>query len=189
MSTIVDLDELGRRIRGLRTERRMTLKQVEEIAGLSATHLSEIERGRTSPTVGALLRIARALDRDASYFIELEERSDVAHVVREDDASRREGKGADRRLLSPGIPGSALFPYRIRLKAQGTLSVPASDLPRDIILHVQKGGATVKLGGRTWTIASGDTMQASRPDAISLKAADSATELLLVCTRELEIAR
>ncbi len=189
MSTIVDLDELGRRIRGLRTERRMTLKQVEEIAGLSATHLSEIERGRTSPTVGALLRIARALDRDASYFIELEERSDVGRVVREDEPARREGKGADRQLLTPGIPGSALFPYRVRLKAQATLAVPESDLSRDLILHVQKGTATAKMDSRSWSLGTEDTLQTSRPDALAIKAGDSATELLLICTRELEIMR
>src|SRR5713226_2661032 len=41
MSTSSELEELGRRIRKLRVERRMTLKQVEEGSGLSATHLSE----------------------------------------------------------------------------------------------------------------------------------------------------
>jgi transcriptional regulator with XRE-family HTH domain len=61
----------------LRSERRLTLKQVESASGLSATHLSEIERGRTSPTIGALLRIARALEKDVSYFIEHE---DIYHV-------------------------------------------------------------------------------------------------------------
>ena len=47
MTGIVGIEELGRRIRKLRIERRMTLKQVELAASLSATHLSEIERGRT----------------------------------------------------------------------------------------------------------------------------------------------
>lgn len=189
MSKIVDLDELGRRIRGLRTERRMTLKQVEEIAGLSATHLSEIERGRTSPTVGALLRIARALDRDASYFIELDEMPDVAVASREEGSPRRDAKQADRQLLTASIPGSALFPYRIRLKAQGTFALPVAELPRDLIVHVQKGSATIKLGGRSWTLAADDTLQASRKDAVSIKAGDAVTDLLLVCTRELEISR
>ena len=53
---IVDVTELGRRVRALRLQRGMTLKQVESLCGLSATHLSEVERGRTSPTLGALTR-------------------------------------------------------------------------------------------------------------------------------------
>ena len=40
MTAIVGTEELGRRMRKLRIERRMTLKQVEQAANLSATHLS-----------------------------------------------------------------------------------------------------------------------------------------------------
>src|SRR5882762_9207727 len=54
--------ELGRRIKLLRIARGLTLKDLEERGGISATHVSEIERGKASPTVGALGRIARALD-------------------------------------------------------------------------------------------------------------------------------
>ena len=61
---IVDVTELGRRVRALRLQRGMTLKQVESLCGLSATHLSEVERGRTSPTLGALTRLAGALGRE-----------------------------------------------------------------------------------------------------------------------------
>ena len=56
--------ELGERLRRLRFARNLTLKEVEAKAHVSATHLSEIERGKTSPTVGALVRIARALGED-----------------------------------------------------------------------------------------------------------------------------
>ena len=53
--------ELGRRIKMLRVSRGLTLKDLEERGGISATHVSEIERGKASPTVGALSRIALAL--------------------------------------------------------------------------------------------------------------------------------
>ena len=44
--------EMGRRIKMLRIARGMTLKDLEERGGISATHVSEIERGKASPTVG-----------------------------------------------------------------------------------------------------------------------------------------
>ena len=98
MTSIVEVEELGRRIRKCRLDSRMTLKAVEQASGLSATHLSEIERGRTSPTIGALVRIARALNRDASYFIEREERNAVAHQGW--DAAPRIENGAGNPTLS-----------------------------------------------------------------------------------------
>ncbi|MBK8231688.1 MAG: cupin domain-containing protein [Candidatus Eisenbacteria bacterium] len=62
---------LGRRIRRIRQERGLTLKQIEAKVDVSATHISEIERGKTSPTVGALERIAQALEVQPSHLIDI----------------------------------------------------------------------------------------------------------------------
>lgn len=62
--------ELGRRIKMLRIERGLTLKDLEERGDISATHVSEIERGKASPTVGALGRIARALGVRPATLVE-----------------------------------------------------------------------------------------------------------------------
>jgi len=62
--------ELGRRIKMLRVARGMTLKDLEQKGGISATHVSEIERGKASPTVGALGRIAIALGLRPATLVE-----------------------------------------------------------------------------------------------------------------------
>src|SRR6266545_3257426 len=116
MPGIVETEELGRRIRKCRLERRMTLKQVERISDLSATHLSEIERGRTSPTIGALVRVARALDRDASYFIEPEDLSDVAHQTYDRVSRITPTEGITAEVLTPGIPGGRIYAYRFQFE-------------------------------------------------------------------------
>lgn len=61
--------ELGRRLKMLRVARGLTLKDVETRGGISATHVSEIERGKASPTVGALGRIAEALGMRAASIV------------------------------------------------------------------------------------------------------------------------
>src|SRR6059036_3950065 len=62
--------ELGRRIKMLRIAAGLTLKDLEERGGISATHVSEIERGRASPTIGALSRIAVALGVRPALLVE-----------------------------------------------------------------------------------------------------------------------
>ena len=62
---------LGRRIRRIRQEKGLTLKQIEARVGVSATHISEIERGKTSPTIQALEKIAHALEVLPSHLIDL----------------------------------------------------------------------------------------------------------------------
>ena len=61
---MITKEALGKRVRDVRTRGKMTLKIVEGRSGLSSTHISEIERGMTSPTIGALIRIAHALGKE-----------------------------------------------------------------------------------------------------------------------------
>ncbi len=45
-----------------RTAKGITLKQLEELSGISKTALNNIENGKTSPTLHQLEAIAKALD-------------------------------------------------------------------------------------------------------------------------------
>lgn len=192
MSAIVDVEELGRRIRKLRLDRRMTLKQVEVASGLSATHLSEIERGRTSPTIGALVRIARALEKDASFFIESEEREEVAAHLREQVGLGIAVRGMSAEKLSAGIPGSGMFPYRVRLEpgVGAELHFPAEDLPGDVIYLLQHGAVNASIGETEIALAGGDSMQASLEHPHRVRpTGDAPAELLVFSTRPILEAR
>ncbi len=192
MSSIVDIDELGRRIRKLRLDRRMTLKQVEVACGLSATHLSEIERGRTSPTIGALVRIARSLEKDASYFIEQEERPEIAHLLREQDVTFAPGPGVTAEALSPGIPGSGMSCYRLHLTAgnDAGLTLASQDLPGEAIYYVRSGDVTAAIGDSELALSAGDAVQATLAHPHHVRASGTGdAEIYLVCTRALEEPR
>lgn len=53
---------LGQRVRALRTQQGLLLRDVSEAAGISLPYLSDIELDRTVPTLGTLQRIATAFD-------------------------------------------------------------------------------------------------------------------------------
>jgi transcriptional regulator with XRE-family HTH domain len=61
----------GKRVKRIRIERGFTLKEVEAKVGVSATHVSEVERGKTSPTIGILGKIARALEVEPAFLIDM----------------------------------------------------------------------------------------------------------------------
>jgi transcriptional regulator with XRE-family HTH domain len=187
MATTVEIEELGRRIRKLRVERRMTLKQVEEASGLSATHLSEIERGRTSPTIGALVRISRALDRDASYFLEQQELAEVAHVQREHLATHELARGVAAQGLTPGIPGSRLHAYRLELRPGAEFTVPAQEAEGDAIYAVRRGSVEARFGDRAATLGEGDSAHAARSAPHVVRAARGGAELIAVLSGPLEV--
>ena len=54
--------KLQNRLKELRTHREMTLKDVATRSELSVSYLSDIERGRTTPTLATLEALARAFE-------------------------------------------------------------------------------------------------------------------------------
>jgi DNA-binding XRE family transcriptional regulator/methylmalonyl-CoA mutase cobalamin-binding subunit len=53
---------LGRRVQELRSRKGWTQQALAQAAGLDRTYISGLERGKQNPTIGALLRVTRALD-------------------------------------------------------------------------------------------------------------------------------
>ncbi|MFN8455902.1 MAG: helix-turn-helix transcriptional regulator [Anaerolineae bacterium] len=64
---------IGERLKFLRQKRQFTLAQLAEKSDLSASHLSQIERGKTSPSLMTLNSIAQALEVNLRYLFESEQ--------------------------------------------------------------------------------------------------------------------
>jgi transcriptional regulator with XRE-family HTH domain len=64
--------DVGSRLAQLRQERNMSVRAVARASGLSANALSMIERGRTSPSVSTLYRLAQALEIPVTAFFRAE---------------------------------------------------------------------------------------------------------------------
>lgn len=69
---------MGPRIRELRMERNMTLDDLAQRAGISASHLSRLERGQTAPSFKVAADIAREIGVKPSELATIQrEQSDV----------------------------------------------------------------------------------------------------------------
>jgi predicted transcriptional regulator len=55
------MENIGNKIKVLRSNLGLTLKQVAEKAGCSAAYISQIEHDKVSPSIAPLTRIAQAL--------------------------------------------------------------------------------------------------------------------------------
>ncbi|HEX7880792.1 MAG TPA: XRE family transcriptional regulator [Candidatus Eisenbacteria bacterium] len=150
---------LGRRIRQIRIEKGLTLKQIEARVGISATHVSEVERGRTSPTVGALARIAEALGVRPSHLIDF--------PIGRHRTVTREGKRAlltmpDRRIdteiLVPSDPAAEISVFVVTLAASFADGVPGEARTGDKLFHILEGAADLVIGEKVMPLEAGDTI-------------------------------
>ena len=64
---------IGARIKELRNEKKMTLKQLSELSGLSAGFLSQLERGISTIAIDSLATLAKILGVSLSSFFDAKE--------------------------------------------------------------------------------------------------------------------
>ena len=182
---MLDKSELGKRIKKVREHRHLTLKNIEAVAGISATHISEIERGKTSPTLGALLRISRALGKDPAYFVEEKDLTETSIVTLEsrEEESINGGVGTMERLTS-FIPGGRLQCCLIRLGAGKSRHEKAHSHAGNEAVLVLSGSVQFRIGKEEHELGEGDSIyyDAVEPHVFVNPSPSNAASLVWVCS-------
>jgi len=161
--SVSDREAFGLRIKRTRKARGLTLKDVEAAAAISATHISEIERGKTSPTTGALMRIAGALSVPAAYFLEERELGVVSRLPAKDRVRESAGtKGNWVERLTTAIAGGRLQAMRLGL-------APGESRLREAHAHRGEEAAVVVAGHLRFQVG-GEVYDLSRGDAVHYRA-------------------
>lgn len=66
---IVDYKAIGKRIKIARIRKGINQEEAAEKSGISSKHMSNIETGRTKPSLPALIAVANALDTSVDFFL------------------------------------------------------------------------------------------------------------------------
>lgn len=69
---MVDYKDIGKRIKVIRKQRKMTQERLAEAAGVGTTHISHIETGQTIPSLQTLIDIINALECSADELLCIE---------------------------------------------------------------------------------------------------------------------
>jgi transcriptional regulator with XRE-family HTH domain len=154
-------EEVGERLRLARFRQNMTLKEVATKSGMSATHISEIERGKTSPTIGALQRIAGALNERTAHFVE-ERAMNPACLIRRDERARQfacdaEGRTIDFEKLTGNCPWGTT--HITRMVAKPGEQYRRSPANAESVLICVSGMHRITVEGQAYVIRDGDTIQ------------------------------
>ncbi|HTK30475.1 MAG TPA: XRE family transcriptional regulator [Candidatus Saccharimonadaceae bacterium] len=177
--------ELGRRIKLLRVSRGLTLKDLEERGGISATHVSEIERGKASPTVGALGRIARALDMRPATLVEPRVLPEISVTRAADRTERRMQWGA-------ALIEAATEPVHSAAIGAQIMTLPIRREPALTHHHegeewamALSGVAEIRIDGTSYVLREGDSVhfRAHRPHSYLNLASNPAVLLISVRPR------
>ena len=158
--------QLGRRLRELRTARRLRLSDVAQASGLSVSFLSQVEQGQSDISVGRLMRIAHALDVRVTELV-ASAAAPARSLVR---AEGREAlptpiEGVKMELLADSL--SAGRTYAISHVAPGSSIEARGDRPpgQEYFIYMLEGAAVIEL-------SSGDPVTLEHGDSISFASED-----------------
>jgi transcriptional regulator with XRE-family HTH domain len=144
-------------MRQLRSERGLSLDKLAHESGVSRAMLSQIELGRSTPTITVLWRIARALGVPFSSLLggsapedPLVFRSGRAKLLKSAD-----GSFSTRALFPLDQPHAAEF-YELRLAPRGVEQADAHAPGTTENLVVTAGVIEISVGGATLELRTGD---------------------------------
>jgi transcriptional regulator with XRE-family HTH domain len=181
-------ENLGRRVKKLRTDRGWSLEELATVSGVSRSMLSEIEREKANPTLTVTFRIARAFGLTLQELIESAEPStSKIQVIRASDRAQvyRSDRQCEIRTLSPLNLEKDVEFYELTLRPGGALrSQPHFEGTREF-LTVEEGGVRIESGMDTDELTKGDsgTYRADVPHAIINTGKGPAVVFLVVIYR------
>ncbi len=175
---------VGANLRRLRGHRRLSLDRLARASGVSRAMLSQVELGRSTPTITLLWRIARALEVPLSALIEARQARGVT-VLRRGEAkvlSSHDGTFTSRALFPFDEPRRVEF-YELWL-APGSVERAGPHAPGTTEnLVVSTGAVQIEVGDERAVLGPGDTVafQADVPHAY-LNPASADAVMYLVMT-------
>jgi transcriptional regulator with XRE-family HTH domain len=150
---------MGVRLKRLRSERGLSLRDVAAASGVSASLLSQLERDLANPSISTLQRIAGSLH--VSIFALLpEDGRPAATVVRPDDRRKLAIQDGQLRyeLLSPDT-NRQMEVWMGRLEPGAEMGSETSSHASEEFILVLRGRMQIMLGGEVHLLEGGASIQ------------------------------
>ena len=155
------ISKLGEKIKYLRTEKSLSLKDLSGRSGISAAAIHKIESNGIIPTITTMMKIADALGRDVNHFIEqAKEDKDVVFV----SAKEREPILTFKKGLELNGISAKKYGDFIMTAAYAILEVGASSGKKPMkhkgeeLVYCLQGKVEFQMKGETNILGPGDSL-------------------------------
>ncbi len=165
------------RLRELRRGRGLTLATLAEWTGISAAHLSRMEKGERQPSIGSLIQLARAYGVSLGELVG-DERPREHHVVRGAAVPVHEGPDGPYAMMTGLGPRSALEAVRLELTADRPERTAVH--PGEEWVYVVRGRIVARVGEEEVALVAGDALHFDAAARHSLWSRDGPATVLIV---------
>jgi len=156
------MKSIGIKIREVRKHRGITLKEFSQKVGVTASLISQVERGVAAPSISSLKKISDALGISIAYFFndgaERELPSDFSPIVRKDERKiLHPSPGVTYHLLSKNLQGRLEFLIAFYDVGATTGPRPYSHRGEECAL-ILRGKLEVQIGSSSYVLSKDDSI-------------------------------
>lgn len=150
---------LGAKVAAERAERGWSLAQLAQRAGLSTAAVHKIEKSGMTPTIASLMKIAAALGRGVSFFVEDPATPDV-NVIRHDERAKvyTSKRGLELRNLSGRYGPFLIHGADASIEPHADSGPEPMSHPGEELVIVHEGAMTFTVDGEDYDVAAGDSI-------------------------------
>ncbi len=154
--------DIGDKIRNRRRELGLSLRELAEQVGLTASFLSQIERNLASPSLNSLYKISQALDLPLFHLLLTE--SPSQRVVRRQERLRLMLPNSKLvyELLTPNL-GLPMEVFLVQLEAGEDNIATSLNNPTEECIYVLQGILEIELHDQTYLLGPGDSIYFEGP--------------------------
>lgn len=176
------MENIYEKIRTLRIQQEMTLKDLGEKSGLSVSFLSQVERGNSSLAITSLQKISEVLGVSMSYFFQDTVNNKYYTPAEELKPFQIERSNAVYARLGGEFEGRALEPIHITLAPHQRQEVSFNH-PGEEFYYVLGGQVVMNIDGKEYHMKSGDSIHfPSTLDHFWYNPADNPVHIICVLT-------
>jgi len=148
---------IGNRIKELRKQAGLTLKQLAEANGLTPGTLSKIENGLVKPSITTLEMLAHNLKVDIGYLFKADEEKRYVISRREKRRTSLSERGYSVEFLAKGMENQFMEPAIVTLKGRDQKEEMRTAVHTgQEFVYVLEGRITLSLGEKKFTLKKGD---------------------------------
>ena len=148
------LTPIGKRIRRVRLDKKISLDNMANETGLSKEFIKKIEAGDQRPSVGTILQISRTLHIDSNFLLK-----------EQDDAIQERSKAYTKRTdnyaytpLTPTAENKHLKAFRIVVEAQKSHGGVGFQHEGEEFTYVLKGKVEIQVGDHVNILKKGESL-------------------------------
>ena len=153
--------KIGKKLKALRRDRKMTLKELSEKSGVQIATLSRMEHNIMTGTLESHINICKALGVSLSNFyreVESEQKTVSLSKKTEKRESFVHPKKSTIEMLTSKVMDKKMMPILVRIKKGGQTHKEENKPGTEKFIYVLEGRIVAKIGKEEYNLAKGDSV-------------------------------